>query len=380
MMRSSLLLLLLIFCHHIKSHHFYSHHYQHHHHYGHQQCLKKICEQTISGRRLTYSRILQIIHAREYLNAIALDKMPDHDSSSSNSRKKRQAEVVAAAASEAVTSNLLSMNGNPLLMAGVPLLILSAMFFASLRNRQKETESYIIDAEPEIIYDSPPLSLSIIPSYVPKPGQPGGGYLPDPVHHHKILALVPYGLLPIAVFPSHFHYGGLTGYTPTECVIYAEPNPVEAVHSFYSYDPYRKKRKVRRSTRKRHILKKEHHYPVIEAPVYEPLFGFTCLVTVIDKKACKSPDECRKIKDFEAVYGQGYFFQKDVPPFYPSFDSSPKVMQSVPYANPLYYSGKRKRARRSPKLSSSSKGEFYSDDLPQCRIQDSPLSLECEQA
>ena len=39
------------------------------------------------------------------------------------------------------------------------------------------------------------------------------------------------------------------------------------------------------------------------------LYGFRCLVTIIDNKSCSTYKECKDIKEHEARYGQGYFFQ-----------------------------------------------------------------------
>ena len=88
------------------------------------------------------------------------------------------------------------------------------------------------------LFEGPPL----IPYDVPNPGQPGGGYEPDPDEHDKILSLVPYGLVPLAVFPNLVYRDG----NPSECIIFAEPDPIivappPPLPPYYSYDPYLRK-------------------------------------------------------------------------------------------------------------------------------------------
>ena len=41
-------------------------------------CLKKTCEQIVTGRHLPYAKILKIIHHREYLDAIYVNKLHTH--------------------------------------------------------------------------------------------------------------------------------------------------------------------------------------------------------------------------------------------------------------------------------------------------------------
>ena len=103
-------------------------------------CLKKVCEQTISGRHLPYPRILQILHSREYLNAVHILPKGGH---SAGKRRKRQAAAgsttTAAAATEVVAHSL----NNPLLMS-IPFIVLSAMFLSSLRKRNNPETTYEI--------------------------------------------------------------------------------------------------------------------------------------------------------------------------------------------------------------------------------------------
>lgn len=296
-------------------------------------CLKKICEQVVTGRQLTYGRILQIIHKREYLDAIHVRK--------GQHRQRRQA--AHHASTEVLTQGL----NHPLLI-GLPLVILSAMFMASLGRRKKqEPEEELPTVEvfvpPEIVIAPPP-----IPPHLPKPGQPGGGYEPDPYHHHKVLSLVPPGLLPVAVFPAFFNYfGDLSQSTPSECVAFTEP-PLPA------YAPH-------------HRQRRSHYLPVHPPP---PLFGFSCLVTVIDKKVCNSTYQCERIKNYEAVYGHGYFFDDPFHPHYPVSASMYADAHPTSYPTPYYYG----------RLSKRKVTEFVAHEIPQCRIEDTPHASDCDEA
>ena len=269
--------------------------------HSHSFCLKKVCEQTISGRHLPYPRILQILHSREYLNAVHIIPKPH------GGRQKRQAaEAAEAAASEVVAHSL----NNPLLMS-IPFIVLSAMFLSSLRKRSPEATSYETKPTPplEIVHHHElplPSSSALVPPHLPQPGQPGGGYQPDHLIHGQILALVPYGLIPVAVFPAHFHYyGDASHHFPSECVIFADEEQPKhyPVSQRRTYAKKRKKSSALKRVTRNHA----------SAPFYYPLppqlYGFRCLVTIMDKKSCNSAKECQRIKDYEAVYGHGYFFQ-----------------------------------------------------------------------
>ena len=268
-----------------------------HHSFNH--CLKKVCEQTISGRHLPYTRILQILHSREYLNAVHI--LPKGNNAG---RRKRQASGSAAASSAATEVVAHSLN-NPLLMS-IPFIVLSAMFLSSLRKRNgPETISSAYEIEPvypELVHHEEVPPPPIVPPHLPQPGQPGGGYKPDHLIHSKILSLVPYGLIPVAVFPAHFHYyGDVSHHFPSECVIFSDAKPID----YHHYLPVNKKRRAYTRKRKKSRTKRDH-LPYFYPP--NQLFGFRCLVTVTDKKSCKTANECQRIRDYEAVYGHGYFF------------------------------------------------------------------------
>lgn len=327
---------------------------QSHYFYPTGHCLKKICEQIVTGRHLPYSRILQIIHKREYLNVIHINSSKELEK-----RQKRQADH----------TEIISHGLNNPIMVGIPLVILSAMFIASLRRhkpKEPEVETVIIPAEP-VIEKIPPL----IPPHLPKPGQPGGGYIPDPHHHHKVLSLVPYGLIPVAVFPAFFHlFGDSDQSSPSECVIFAEAEPPPKV-VYHHYGDYK-------SRRKRAKRQYYHHYvpppvplppppPLLPPPIvhHEIYYGFRCVVTVIDKKVCNSTYQCDKVKNYEAVYGHGYFFQDDNMGLHPHHYGRIKTP-----SYPLYY-GQRLSKR-------SVVQEFLADEIPQCRIEDTPHASDCD--
>ena len=204
------------------------------------------------------------------------------------------------------------------------MVILSMMFLASL-GKKKESEESVVHSSVEIV--SPPIKIfegpPLIPYDVPNPGQPGGGYEPHPDHHYKILSLVPYGLIPLAVFPNLYRGGN-----PSECVIFSEPDPVilpsppphipippplPPYYSPYSSPYYdhrrRKKTHDRKDTQKFVKMKKQQQRNKRQIPIDHRLYGFRCLVTIIDKKSCSTYKECKDIKEHEARYGQGYFFQ-----------------------------------------------------------------------
>ena len=61
----------------------------HPYYYPTERCLKKVCEQVVSGRYLPYARILEIIHGKEYLDAIHISKA--NNNSHMHERQKRQA-------------------------------------------------------------------------------------------------------------------------------------------------------------------------------------------------------------------------------------------------------------------------------------------------
>ena len=347
------------------------------HHHGSEEkrphCLKKICDQVVTGRQLPYIRILQIIHQRLYLDAIHLH-LPGHDHLRTQrrrkrrrpplSRQKRQGEAVVAGA----TSEILHHGMNHPLLVGIPLFILSAMFLASLRKRQEQKEVIeaptIVHHEEVVVIEDPPL----VPPHVPQPGQPGGGYIPDPYQHHQVLSLVPQGLVPVAVFPSHY---GFYGDSPSQCVLFAEAgggvpvDPVVPVHHYYS-TPRKKHRRRKRFT-----------------PL---LYGFRCVVTIVDQKVCNTTYQCQKIKDFEAVYGHGYFFNglipsSDYPPtFHPHLTvfppPTPSSIPTYPPPPPLYY-GRITSKRSVPSVVEIP--EFWADSLPQCRIEDSPKVGDCSE-
>ena len=86
-----------------------------------------------------------------------------------NVRKKRQISVP-----DLTTGNIQGLS-QPMLV-GIPLLILSAMFIASLK-RKRPPEGVTIEDVPEIIVDAPPPIAHItssIPPHLPAPGQPVG--------------------------------------------------------------------------------------------------------------------------------------------------------------------------------------------------------------
>ena len=143
-------------------------------------CLKKTCEQIVTGRHLSYANILRIIHHREYLNVIYINK---HSSTSasltstpndSNTRKRKKRQVSSPASLPNVTGNL--QNLSPPLIVGIPLVILSAMFIASLRRKQEKEAAK--EVPPEIIVETPPLPFTpLTPPHLPSPGQPVCTYL-----------------------------------------------------------------------------------------------------------------------------------------------------------------------------------------------------------
>ena len=231
------------------------------------------------------------------------------------------------------------------------MVILSMMFLASLGKKKESEESFVhssveIVSPPIEIFEGPPL----IPYDVPNPGQPGGGYEPHPDHHYKILSLVPYGLIPLAVFPNLYRGGN-----PSECVIFSEPDPVivppppphipippplPPYYSPYSSPYYdhrrRKKTHDRKDTQKFVKMKKNTHHEQRnkrQIPIDHRLYGFRCLVTIIDKKSCSTYKECKDIKEHEARYGQGYFFQptttttKSTHQMNQNFQSNPELPQ-----------------------------------------------------
>ena len=137
-------------------------------------CLKKTCEQIVTGRHLPYAKVLSIIHHRDYLNAIYINKVhPHHPPPPSPAtathtgnarRKKRQIPTLDS------TGNIQGMS--PPLLVGIPLVILSAMFIASLRKNQQKPE--IVEEVTEIIVDTPPKFTPLTPPHLPAPGQPVG--------------------------------------------------------------------------------------------------------------------------------------------------------------------------------------------------------------
>ena len=69
--------------------------------------------------------------------------------------------------------------------------------------------------------------------------------------------------------------------------------------------------------------KRRYHYAhspppppaVIYKEYHELLYGFRCVVTVVDQKICNSTYECDTVKDYEAVYGKGpsiYYVGKEL--------------------------------------------------------------------
>ena len=333
----------------------------------HSFCLKKVCEQTISGRHLPYPRILQILHSREYLNAVHI--IPK----AHGARQKRQA--ASATAAEAAASGVVAHSlNNPLLMS-IPFIVLSAMFLSSLRKRPTAASSYEVQPPIEIVQPElppiGPLPPPLVPPHLPQPGQPGGGYQPDHLIHNQILSLVPYGLIPVAVFPAHFHfYGDASHHFPSECVIFADDDHPK---HFKSRSYNKKRKKSKRSNRRNHH--QAYYYPP------QHLYGFRCLVTTTDKKSCTTAKECQRIKDYEAVYGHGYFFQDfkgkslsicfKIPlihkwlcvterPSYPSY--------------PLYFAHHHRHSKRAVVATP----DFYADDLPHCKIQDHTPAIECQ--
>lgn len=348
---------------------------QSHFYYPSGHCLKKICEQVVTGRHLPYGRILKAIHKREYLDAIHISRTLEQPPRK-RSRRRRQVEQASTALAQGFVNT-------PLLM-GIPLIILSAMFIASLRRKQQATDEPdeihivpVLEEPPDfILHDPPPL----VPPHLPKPGQPGGGYTPDPQHHAKILSFVPYGLIPISVFPAFFdYYEENSQASPSECVVFAEaspppPPPPIKIYPGYPHKMHKRSGKGAKKRRRRVYGMPEkypsyHELPLIHHPaVPDILYGFKCVVTVIDKKVCNSTYQCEKVKNYEAVYGHGYFFQDSnhIGAFHPHYHFKP-----ASYPPPLYYGRVSKRAALGH--------EFYADDIPQCRIQDTPDPSDCEE-
>ena len=196
--------------------------------------------------------------------------------------------------------------------------------------------------------------------------------------------------------------------------------PPPPLPPYYSYDPYlrlRSKKLGERKLSKRAVRKKKYHgrkqksenssssfkavssrkAQKMAATVaatkrlktarrhqhfreFDRLYGFRCLVTIIDRKACTTYKECKDIKDHEAQFGQGYFFQPSAP-----FQSATPI-HAAAFSQHLYppifhshFDNKRYSGRALPYAPAPGDPEFYADELPQCRIQENmSYSLECE--
>ena len=129
-------------------------------------CLKKTCEQIVTGRHMPYAKVLGIIHHSDYLNAIYITKIHPNNptapspltatthTSIARQREKRQTPTIDA-------TNIQGMT--PPLLVGIPLFILSAMFIASMRRNREKPE--VVEEVAEIIVDTPPTFTTLTPPY-----------------------------------------------------------------------------------------------------------------------------------------------------------------------------------------------------------------------
>ena len=143
----------------------------------------------------------------------------------------------------------------------------------------------------------------------------------------------------------------------------------ETSSSAFKSVPSRKARKMAAAAAAK-LLKTARHQHFTE---FDRLYGFRCLVTIIDRKACKTFKECKDIKDHEAQFGQGYFFQPSAP-----FQSAPQAFSHHLYP-PIFHTHFNNKRYSLPYAPAPGDPEFYADELPQCRIQENmSYSLECE--
>jgi len=162
------------------------------------------------------------------------------------------------------------------------------------------------------------------PANQPQPGQPGGGALPALAVAPTVLALIPAGLLPVAVFPPF----ASPRTTPAECVIFSENDEVSVAAARATAIPRRVKRLasfrrwLRRWRRRRPPVASRRHwswrprrqraqlFPAEEAlvrrsqygRVVDRRYGFICRVSVVSGERCAlgcTCDECGRRLDGE---------------------------------------------------------------------------------
>ena len=273
-------------------------------------CFRQTCKQKISGRRRRYRRALQIIQSEEYLEAADLDIIKRRhgtyfrnlDLRKKHRRPKRQ--VLITCISDQFQLVQKFNQGQLCVFPSIPRsnCSLSQLEHALVAGTAQDSCFQIVEiASPIVTTDNMALvpdvplpsvaslaatvlalfSFSLLssmmasntvgnaPSGVAQPGSSNGGGLPNDFTNPTLgqsLALVPFGLTPIAVFPP-----------------FAIPRSLPAIGVIFS-----EKRQV--PMKRRH--RKKFRYSFGSRRRQEPLFGFNIEVTLIEDELCDFNSTC----------------------------------------------------------------------------------------
>lgn len=221
------------------------------------------CSQTITGRNRRYPTALRAIQEEDYLEEADFDLLK---------RIKRQYEYYPYAAD--VSNLTIAVDYNPL----IPILVGIGVITGS-----------ILIKYPEL----PWVNEDLIPPGNPRPGEPGGGTFPFKASP-DLLALVPPGLTPVAVFEPFAKPRTL----PAKAIIFSE------VPNIRKYAPKSGSKKKKpygyhhpRSRKSRQIRSDEYHdyhYGQSENGLAALLRNFQCLRTNLFAKS--NPEFVQELK------------------------------------------------------------------------------------
>ena len=280
-------------------------------------CHIRFCEQTIVGRSLEYDRALQIIQDEEYLSAADLNIVRQKRSAKEEQDKirektiqilkrfKRQSDTFQLFGSDyAINTNFTGEFD----FRVIPLTILFGVAYVVTMMGISDSFS-LLDGDNTIpnvrtTLDTPIFNVLPPPGFAPdtsiSPDSPFGGASPgnaDPNDLSVALSLLPPGTTAVAVFPPYATPRTL----PAICVIYSEDDATSlnaANQDAYYYVTRRKKRSVfnwmssvfnpwhtdEKSSRRNDDGLEEIETNEVIDPVARRLFGFACLVRVLEER------------------------------------------------------------------------------------------------
>ncbi len=191
-------------------------------------CHERVCDQTITGRNLTYARALEIVQQEIYLTAADLSIL----------KRKKRSPIYYGSGSLSIDEgfNLVNTHGNTTysVSAAGPALVTLLLVALTLQRPGANGQQPPVGLPPPPVPTQPIPSVAVpliapqvivlpppgqAPADQPQPGTPGGGSPPIPSSPAQaaLLTLIPPGGVPVALFPQ-----------------FQSPRTVEAVCVLYS--------------------------------------------------------------------------------------------------------------------------------------------------